>query len=146
MNIYILVDGNYLKNEILTHMSQLHTFTFYISTENEIDNSALHLSNDGIQRTFKNIGNQPVTCIDLSVNNLRATFCRYVKPQSVDNDWCSIVEYPHLISLDISFVDIFYVEHFLDDTKTHPPRLTELKIRYNCDREFYKRYNTKQLY
>jgi hypothetical protein len=44
-------------------MSQLHAFSFYIITENTINNSALRLSNDDIQRTFKNIGNQPVTCI-----------------------------------------------------------------------------------
>jgi hypothetical protein len=47
-----------------------------------------------------------------------------------DKNWCSIVEYPHLISLDIARVDIYYVEHFLNETKTHLPRLTELKIRY----------------
>ncbi|CAF5103328.1 unnamed protein product, partial [Rotaria sp. Silwood1] len=45
-------------------------------------------------------------------------------------DWCSIVEYPHLISLDIDSANIYYAEHFLNETKTHLPCLTELKIRY----------------
>ncbi|CAF1383482.1 unnamed protein product, partial [Rotaria sp. Silwood1] len=45
-------------------------------------------------------------------------------------DWCSIVEYPHLSSLDIDSANIYYAEHFLNETKTHLPCLTELKIRY----------------
>jgi hypothetical protein len=47
-----------------------------------------------------------------------------------NKDWCSIVEYPLLISLDIESANDYYAEHFLNETKTHLPRLTELKIRY----------------
>jgi len=66
----------------------------------------------------------------LFVNNRRSPIWRFIKPQLIDNDWCSIVEYPHLISLDISFANIDYVEHFLNETKTHLPCVTELQIRY----------------
>jgi len=45
-------------------------------------------------------------------------------------DWYSIIEYRHLISLDIEGVNSYYVEHFLNGTKTHLPRLTELIISY----------------
>ena len=45
-------------------------------------------------------------------------------------EWPTTVEYPHLISLDISGVNPYYVEHLLNETKTHLPRLTELKIKY----------------
>jgi hypothetical protein len=44
--------------------------------------------------------------------------------------WCSMLEYPHLTSLDIVRVHPYYVEHLLNGTKTHLPRLAELKIRY----------------
>ncbi|CAF3751273.1 unnamed protein product [Rotaria sordida] len=43
----------------------------------------------------------------------------------------SIIEYSHLISLDIAYVNIDYVVQFLLETKTHLPCLTELKIKYN---------------
>jgi len=43
----------------------------------------------------------------------------------------SIVEYPHLTSLDIRFVHIDYVEQFLDESKTRLPHLTELHIEYD---------------
>jgi hypothetical protein len=62
-----------------------------------------------------------------TVGNLRPPFWRFYIPQPVDNDWCSIVEYPHLISLEITFVNTHYVEHFLNEIKTYRPNLTELK-------------------
>ena len=68
-----------------------------------------------------------------SVRNLRRPFWEYVlpTPELIEKDWCSVLQYPHLTSLSIDIVDIHYVEHFLNDTKTHLPRLTELKIKYN---------------
>ena len=47
------------------------------------------------------------------------------------DNWCSIIEYPNLISLDIIIVDVVYVENFLNDTKTHLPCLVELEVDYN---------------
>ena len=67
----------------------------------------------------------------LSVINLKPPFWKFsVVPPPVHDKWCSIIEYPHLISLDISCVNIHYVEYFLNDTKTHLPRLTELIVKY----------------
>jgi len=43
----------------------------------------------------------------------------------------SVVEYPHLTSLDITYVHIDYVEQFLHESKTHLPHLTELHINYD---------------
>lgn len=48
-----------------------------------------------------------------------------------DDQSYSVVEYPHLISLDIMYAHIDYVEHFLLDTKIHLPNLTELRVRYD---------------
>ena len=67
----------------------------------------------------------------LSVRNLKPAFWKVsVDPPPVHDNWCSIVEYPNLISLDISAVDIEYVENFLNHTKTHLPHLMELKVKY----------------
>jgi hypothetical protein len=53
------------------------------------------------------------------------------RPVPADNNSYPIVEYPHLISLDIDFVNIHYVDQFLHETKTHLPRLIELKVQYD---------------
>ncbi len=53
----------------------------------------------------------------------------FIELQSI-NDWCSIVQYPHLISLAIDFVGIYYLEHFLNQTNTYIPRLTELEVEF----------------
>jgi hypothetical protein len=66
----------------------------------------------------------------LSINSIQPPNLRRHECHRYHTDWCSIVEYPHLISLDINDAYIYYVEHFLNETKTHLPRLTELKIGY----------------
>ncbi|CAF3416395.1 unnamed protein product [Rotaria socialis] len=96
------VNGTHLHNEILVHMPQLHTFIFYISTENNINESVHRISNDDIQQTF--------------------THTRYAR---------TVIEYSHLISLDITSVYLDYVAQFLLETKAHLPRLTELKVSYD---------------
>ncbi|CAF4152312.1 unnamed protein product [Rotaria sordida] len=58
----IFVNGTHLHREILMHMSQLHTFIFYISTEIEINDSIDRLSDNDIQQTFTNIGYHRVAC------------------------------------------------------------------------------------
>jgi hypothetical protein len=67
---------------------------------------------------------------NLSINTILPPNWRCHEYHLRDKDWCSIVEYPHLISLDIYSANSYYAEHFLNETKTHLPRLTELKIRY----------------
>ena len=66
----------------------------------------------------------------LCIHNIQQPFWRSHEFHLRDKDWCSTVEYPHLISLDIKDAHTYYVEQFLNETKTHLPRLTELKIRY----------------
>ena len=53
------------------------------------------------------------------------------KLNSNDNQLYSIVEYPYLISLHLESVHIDYVEQFLNETKTHLPRLTKLTVNYD---------------
>ncbi|CAF1426971.1 unnamed protein product, partial [Rotaria sp. Silwood1] len=66
----------------------------------------------------------------LSIDTILAPNWRSHEYHRYHIDWCSIVEYPHLISLNIDSANSYYAEHFLNETKTHLPRLTELKIRY----------------
>ncbi|CAF3777771.1 unnamed protein product [Rotaria socialis] len=50
---------------------------------------------------------------------------------SNDNRLNSIVEYPYLISLYLGKSHIDYMEQFLNETKTHLTRLTELIVDYD---------------
>ncbi|CAF3844160.1 unnamed protein product [Adineta steineri] len=184
--------GTYLDNEIVIHLSQLHSFTFYIASQNDMDVSDNRLLHSDIEHTFKNQGRWQVACmvdnfepyemiyrvfslpfqfhlleqignnipniIFNSVTHLSLWdkdpfkyefFIRltrafpFLRNLSIDNiipsflgesyhvrgkDWCSIIEYPHLISLDVKPATISYVEEFLNETKTHLPHLTELKV------------------
>ncbi|CAF1160249.1 unnamed protein product [Rotaria magnacalcarata] len=67
---------------------------------------------------------------DLSINIIQPPFWKSRERHLYEIDWCSIVEYSYLVSLNITCAHIHYVEHFLNDTKTHLPRLTELKVNY----------------
>ncbi|CAF3079642.1 unnamed protein product [Rotaria socialis] len=42
----------------------------------------------------------------------------------------SIVEFPHLTSLNVRRADVYYVEQFLHAAKTYLPRLTKLEVDY----------------
>ena len=64
----------------------------------------------------------------LSLRNEKPPFWRPEDLHLCHKDWCSIVEYPHLISLDIKDVFPDYAEYFLNETKIRLPRLKELEI------------------
>jgi hypothetical protein len=68
------VDGTYLQNEVLIHMSQLHVFNFYISTIANIDYSVSRISSGDIQQTFKNIKFGQTACI-IDYSDLVRTIC-----------------------------------------------------------------------
>jgi hypothetical protein len=50
---------------------------------------------------------------------------------SNDNQLYSIVTFNYLISLRLEAAHIDYVEQFLNETKTHLPRLTKLTVKYD---------------
>jgi hypothetical protein len=62
---------------------------------------------------------------NLSVSNLQPSFWRFHKYHLLHKDWCSIVEYPYLVSLNMEKANTHYMKHFLNETKTHLLRLTE---------------------
>jgi hypothetical protein len=199
------IAGTHLDNEILTHMPRLHTFTFYIASENVIADPPICLSNSDIERTFTNIEHRQVGCTvdyfepykmicrvfslpfkfhrlerigtnipnivfnsvthlklwdkdafkheffvrlarafpflkNLSIWNIIPPFLGVADIHARDKDWCSIVKYHHLISLDIECVNTHYVEHFLNETKTHLPHLTELKVTYDTLKRVTKNF------
>ncbi|CAF1388865.1 unnamed protein product [Adineta ricciae] len=202
------ISGTCLDNEILVYLPQLHSFTFYIASNNAITNSATRVLHSDIEQTFKNlrhwqvafmvdyfepykmicrvfslpfkfhllehIGNNIPNIIFNSVTHLKLWdkdpfryefFCRLtrafpflknlsicnIKPSFLgqryhlrDKDWCSIVEYPHLISLDIERANISYVEQFLNETKTHLPNLIELKATYMSLEDVTKNFTQDQ--
>ncbi|CAF0981964.1 unnamed protein product [Rotaria sordida] len=189
------IAGTHLDNEILIHMPQLHTFIFYIASENVIADPTIRVSNDDIQRTFTNIEHRQVACMvdyfkpdtmicrifslpfkfhrlehitnnipniifnsvtylklwdtdpfkykffvrlarafpflkNLSIRNIVRPFLFDQNNHLRDKDWLSIIEYPHLISLDMERAHSYYVEDFLNETKAYLPHLTELKVLY----------------
>ncbi|CAF1137206.1 unnamed protein product [Rotaria sp. Silwood1] len=51
---------------------------------------------------------------------------------NIDNSpFYSIVEYPNLISLDLRSSHTHYIDQFLDQKRTHLPRLTKLAVNYH---------------
>jgi hypothetical protein len=68
---------------------------------------------------------------ELVVLNLESQSEILDKSDSDYNQRYPIVEYPYLISLDLENVHIDYVDQFLNETKTHLPRLTKLTINYD---------------
>ncbi|CAF3455174.1 unnamed protein product [Rotaria socialis] len=139
------VNGTHLHNEILVHMPQLHTFIFYISTENNINESVHRISNDDIQQTFTHTRYARTGCmVNRDGANRAFPMLQFfslvnIMFQSWDvNEWqydnnstFSVIEYSHLISLDITSVYLDYVAQFLLETKAHLPRLAELKVSYD---------------
>ncbi|CAF3263848.1 unnamed protein product [Rotaria sp. Silwood2] len=188
------IAGTHLNNEILIRMPQLHTFIFYIASDNPIADPTIRVSNDDIQRTFTNIehrqvafmvdyfepynmicrvfslpfkfhlleriGNNIPNIVFNSVTHLKlwdkdafkyeffvrlARAFPFLKNLSIhnfippfladdyhlrDKDWLSIIEYPHLISLDVELAYSDYGENFLNETKAYIPHLAELKVTY----------------
>jgi hypothetical protein len=53
------------------------------------------------------------------------------KSNSDVNQLYTVVEYPYLISLRLKLVHIDYVEQFLNETKTHLPRVIKLTVDYD---------------
>ncbi|CAF2065713.1 unnamed protein product [Rotaria magnacalcarata] len=190
------ISGTHLDNEILIHMRQLHTFTFYIEAVHGIADPGVRISADDIKRTFTNIKYSQVACMvdyvdpqsmmyrvfslptkfnrleqvtnnipnivfnsvthlklrdenafkheffvrvarafpflkNLSISNIRPPFWRFNEHYLRDKDWCSIIEYSHLICLDVRGANFYYLEHFLNETKTHLPCLAKLNVDYD---------------
>ncbi|CAF5104578.1 unnamed protein product, partial [Rotaria sp. Silwood1] len=65
-----IIDGNYLKTNILNHMIQLNIFTFNIHSWFGLCNQIYFPSNENIQHTFNNFkNNKIISCIDYYPKN-----------------------------------------------------------------------------
>ncbi|CAF1526159.1 unnamed protein product [Rotaria magnacalcarata] len=188
-----IIDGTCVQDDILVHVPQLHSFTFYISTYIDIGDLSHNLSHEHIQQTLINIGQQNATSIinnlgtyivECSIFSLPFSFdhllylgnifpnivfnyvtyllvqdrdgfkheffvriarsfplLKYfriynIKPQvstdptlsSDHSQSYSMIEYPHLMSLDVAYSNQCYLEQFLNETKACVPCLTELAV------------------
>jgi hypothetical protein len=199
------VDGTNLHKDILIHMPRLDTFSFYVSTEIQIDDSVRRLSGDDVQETFTNIGYHHTACTAnyyckskgichvfslpfvfdrlekinnkfptmifnnvtylmvcdaipfkheffiriakafpvlkyLSIMNIMSPLSSFGRYKADNTQSYSIIEYPTLTKLDIKFVNNYYIEQFLLDTKTHAPHLTEIEVFYRQLRTVTKNF------
>ncbi|CAM4949413.1 unnamed protein product, partial [Rotaria socialis] len=188
-----IIDGTCVQDDILVHVPQLHSFTFYISTYIDIGDLSHNLSHEHIQQTLINIGQQNATSIinnlgtcvvECSIFSLPFSFdyllylgnifpnivfnyvtyllvqhrdgfkheffvriarsfplLKYlriynIKPQvstdptlsSDHSQLYSMIEYPHLMSLDVAYSNKCYLEQFLNETKACVPCLIELAM------------------
>ncbi|CAF4421091.1 unnamed protein product, partial [Rotaria sp. Silwood2] len=104
-----IIDGNYLKRNILNHMIQLDKFTFNIHSWFGLRNQIYFPSNENIQHTFNNFKNNKIISY---------------------NQDLLIIKYPYLTDLTLDLVNDDYVEQFLLNTRTCLPNTVELLIGY----------------
>ncbi|CAF4429657.1 unnamed protein product, partial [Rotaria magnacalcarata] len=64
----------------------------------------------------------------LRISNIDPQISAYMKLTSKHIQSYSMIEYPHLISLDVSHGHKDYLEQFLNETKAYVPCLTELEV------------------
>ncbi|CAF1388886.1 unnamed protein product [Adineta steineri] len=132
----ILKSGTDFDDKLLIHMKQLHRFIFYIQPKERINDPTILASISDIEQSFTNKKYGQVAYlfqmlnIYLSISNIQQPYWRYEERYLLEKGWCSIIEFSHLIVLDLEHAHPYYLEHFLNDTKTHLPCLTELKIIY----------------
>ncbi|CAM2727821.1 unnamed protein product [Rotaria socialis] len=190
-----IIDGTCVQNDILVHIPQLHSLTFYVSSYIDIRDLSHDLSREHIQQTLINIGQQNAAttvnylsmytaecsifslpfafdylpCLGNIFPNIVFNYVTYllvedndgfkheffvriarsfpllkylrifnIEPQvladmklsSDHSQSYSMIEYPHLTSLDMSHGHQDYLEQFLNETKAYVPCLTELKALY----------------
>ncbi|CAF3808295.1 unnamed protein product [Rotaria magnacalcarata] len=188
-----ITDGTRVQDDILAHMSQLHSLTFYISTYIDSGELRHNISREHIQQTFINIGQQNATTIvnrlsrsvvecsifslpfafdylgslgntfpniifnyvtylvvedkdafrheffvriarsfpllkDLRIFNIELQLSSDCTLSSDHSQSYSMIEYPHLTSLDVGYSHRDYLEQFLNETKACVPCLTKLKV------------------
>ncbi|CAF3655550.1 unnamed protein product [Rotaria socialis] len=67
----------------------------------------------------------------LRVFNIEPQVSAYMKLSSDHSQSYSMIEYPHLTSLDVNHGHEDYLEQFLNEAKAYMPCLTELKVHYH---------------
>ncbi|CAF3021557.1 unnamed protein product [Rotaria sp. Silwood2] len=67
----------------------------------------------------------------LCIHNVMSPLCSFGQYKADNIQLYPVIEYPNLTSLDIVYVDNYYIEQFLLDTKTNAPRLTDIEVGYN---------------
>jgi hypothetical protein len=68
---------------------------------------------------------------DLCITNGKSPLLNYDSYTADNIDSHSYIEYPNLTSLTVKYVDNYYIEQFLLDTKTCAPHLTKIEVYFN---------------
>ncbi|CAF1325546.1 unnamed protein product [Rotaria sordida] len=79
-----VIDGTYVQHDILDHMPQLHSFTFYICTYVETVDLSYKLSSEDIQQTLTNIGQQHAINLGNKFPNIVFSYVTHLLVQDTD--------------------------------------------------------------
>ncbi|CAM4741141.1 unnamed protein product [Rotaria magnacalcarata] len=120
-----VIDGTYVQHDILDYMPQLHSFIFYICTYVETVDLFYKLSNEDIQQTLTNIGQQHVTSIVNYIDSHRAACSIFSLPFQFDylknlgNKFPNII-FSYVTHLLVQDTDPFEHEFFMRIARSFP--------------------------
>ncbi|CAF4475665.1 unnamed protein product [Rotaria socialis] len=120
-----VIDGTYVQHDILDYMPQLHSFIFYICTYVETVDLFYKLSNEDIQQTLTNIGQQHVTSIVNYIHSHRAACSIFSLPFQFDylknlgNKFPNII-FSYVTYLLVQDTDPFEHEFFMRIARSFP--------------------------
>ncbi|CAF2177296.1 unnamed protein product [Rotaria magnacalcarata] len=120
-----VIDGTYVQHDILDYMPQLHSFIFYICTYVETVDLFYKLSNEDIQQTLTNIGQQHVTSIVNYIDSHRAACSIFSLPFQFDylknlgNKFPNII-FSYVTYLLVQDTDPFEHEFFMRIARSFP--------------------------
>jgi hypothetical protein len=106
------IDGTHLYNDILIYMPRLYSFTFYISTINNLDGFVRYVSDEEVQRTFTNIGYQQVACIVNYFRTFKAICHTFSLPFTFDRIEKIANKFPSIIFNKVTYLKVYDVVPF----------------------------------
>ena len=119
LSLYLLVgdqnrviDGTVLQHDIFDYMPQLHSFTFYISTDVDTVNLSCKLSHEDIQQTLTNIGQQHVSSMFNSLRHDQVTCSIFSFPFEFDRLQNLGNQFPDIIFSYVTFLTVDDINPF----------------------------------
>ncbi|CAF3435904.1 unnamed protein product [Rotaria sp. Silwood2] len=115
----------------LYNVNNNHIISQYLTNFNHVTDLMVHDIKPFGHEFFLRIARFFPFLTILSVINFESQFMMNNYWNIDNNPLYSIVEYPNLISLDLRSSHIHYIDQFLDQKRTHLPRLTKLAVNYD---------------
>ncbi|CAF3858185.1 unnamed protein product [Rotaria sp. Silwood1] len=129
-----IIDGNYLKTNILNHMIQLNKFTFNIHSWwtilKYVQDIYLFDRYPFEHEFFLQISQSFPFVKKINLRNYQPQNNKLYTESNKDNQDLPIIKYPHLTDLTLNLVNDDYVEQFLLNRRTCLPNTVELIIGY----------------